>query len=89
MAQTFITRFEEVSMHTHTHTHACTHASTHAHTQYLGLQDALPEVWDHEEELQGRGHVAGGTQILDPTVACLTAPVVLRPVLKGVGLVRL
>ena len=55
---------------------------------YLGLQYALPEVGDHEEELQGRGHVAGGTQVLDATVARLASPVVLRPVLEGVGLVR-
>ena len=56
---------------------------------HLGLQDALPEVGDHEEELQGGGHVAGGAQVLDSAVARLASPVVLWPVLKGVGLVRL
>ena len=53
----------------------------------VALQNARPCCGDHEELLDGGGHVAGGPEVEEPDVPALAASLLPRPVLPWVRLV--
>ena len=53
----------------------------------IALQYARPRCGDHEELLDGGGHVAGGTKVEEADVPALAATLLPRPVLPGVRFV--
>ena len=53
----------------------------------VALQNARPRCGDHEELLDGGGHVAGGPEVEEPDVAALAATLLARPVFPWVRFV--
>ena len=53
----------------------------------VALQNARSRCGDHEELLDGGGHVAGGPEVEEPNVPALAATLLPRPVLPWVRLV--
>ena len=53
----------------------------------VALQNAGSRCGDHEELLDGGGHVAGGPEVEEPDVPALAASLLPRPVLPWVRLV--
>ena len=56
-------------------------------SETIALQYACSRSWDHEELLDGSGHVAGGTEVEEANVPALAATLLPRPVLPGVRFV--
>ena len=53
----------------------------------VALQYARPRCRDHEELLDGGGHVAGGSKVEEADVAALAATLLARPVFPWVRFV--
>ena len=56
-------------------------------TEPVALQYTRPRRWDHEELLDGRRHVARGSQVEETHVAAFAATLLPGPVLPRVRLV--